>query len=93
MGRASVRPELRATPVSGNALPVAGNALPTGVPGARHADPGVPGAAPAARAARIVPPDENTTLGLATTSNAPSIPEPADSPRQRARQSAARRYG
>jgi hypothetical protein len=44
-------------------------------------------------ALRAVPPDENTTLGLVPASNVPVMPEPVDSPRQRARQSAARRYG
>jgi hypothetical protein len=43
-------------------------------------------------ALRAVPPDENTTLGLAHATNVAPVAEPADSPRQRARQSAARRY-
>jgi hypothetical protein len=41
-----------------------------------------------------VPPpgDERTTLGLAHAANLPTMPEAVDSPRQRASQSAARRY-
>jgi hypothetical protein len=44
-------------------------------------------------ALRATPPDESTTLGLASASNVPAMPEPVDSPRQRARQTATRRYG
>jgi hypothetical protein len=43
-------------------------------------------------ALRAVPPDENTTLGLAHATNVAPVAEPVDSPRQRARQSATRRY-
>ena len=44
-------------------------------------------------ALRATPPEESTTLGLASASNVPAMPESVDSPRQRARQTAARRYG
>jgi hypothetical protein len=44
-------------------------------------------------ALRATPPDEITTLGVASAANAPAMSEPVDSPRQRARQTAARRYG
>ena len=63
--------------------------------GRRHAQrPGrVIGRAAVPVALRATPPDESTTLGLASASNVPAMPEPVDSPRQRARQTASRRYG
>ena len=90
IGRAAVPPESRSSP---GEAPLASGAV-SALYGSR---PGVPGPTPGAaaepaRTARTVPPDENTTLGLAAASNVPTIPEPVASPRQRARQTAARRY-
>lgn len=51
------------------------------------------GRAPGQHGPRLVPPaDENTTLGLAHSMNVLQVTDSADSPQQRARQSAARRY-